>query len=220
MILKLGIQKFVKLIAVLVLLSLFSGCALLSKQSSVNVYKRDDVDTSKSKVVVFPLLLKSGNKFEDANKKAKNTSLDALLGTGWTDEIGTSDVVVVPKIVISEIPNGWKTLGKFVVVLDEASAIEQTVNIPGLKKFVEDLSSKVGDGALGFAVVFEDEKTFRRTRVLHGNMGLFDTKKMTWKWITKYRNAYHIPIPYQMAVKELFSESWKTLKAKNKGKIK
>ena len=209
-----------KLIVVLTVLALFSGCALLGKNTQTSVYKRDDVDTSKSKVIVFPLLLKSGSNFAEANRKSDNKTLDALVSTGWTDEIGTEDAIIIPKLVLSEIPQGWEILGKFVQVLDTASAIEQSMDDPKIKKFVEELSSKVGDGALGFALVFEDENRFKATNTLHGNMGLFDTKKLTWKWITKYKNEYKLPVPYQMAIKDLFAESWKTIKAENDGKIK
>ena len=172
-----------------------------------------------STAFVFPLLLKSGANFAEANK-TDNKSLDALVSTGWTDEIGIDDIIPIPKAVISQIPNGWETLGEFVRILDTASAIEQTMDNPEIKKFVEGVSSKVGDGALGFALVFEDENTFKATNTLRGNMGLFDTKKLTWKWITKYKNQYKLPVPYQMAIKDLFAESWKKIKEENGGKIK
>jgi len=213
-------QKLAKLFAGIVVLALFSGCALLGKNTQTSVYKRDDVDTSNSKVIVFPLLLKSGANFAEANKSADNKTLDALVGTGWTDELGTEDAIIIPKAIVSEIPQGWEILGQFVRVLDSASAIEQSMDNPEVKKFVEELSSKAGDGALGFALVFEDENQFKATNTLHGNMGLFDTKKLTWKWITKYKNQYKLPVPYQMAIKDLFAESWKTIKAENDGKIK
>ncbi len=214
------IEKIGKLIILITVFALFSGCALLEKNMQTSVYKRDDVDTSKSKVVVFPLLLTSGVDFAQINKNADNKSLDIIVGSGWTDEIGTDDVIIIPKIILSELPNGWKILDQFVQVLDSASAIEQSMDNPEIKKFIEELSAKVGDGALGFALVFEDENTFKATRTLHGNMGLFDTKKLTWKWITKYKNQYKLPVPYQMAIKDLFAESWKTIKAENNGKIK
>ncbi len=209
-----------KLTIAITLLSLFSGCALIPKDSHTTVYKRDDVNTSKSKVIVFPLLLKSGANFEQANKDSDNKVLDLLVGSEWSDEIGTSNAIVVPKLVLNELPNGWKVLGQFVQVLDNVSAIEQTMNNPELKKFIEELSTKVGDGALGFALVFEDENRFKATNTLHGNMGLFDTKKLTWKWITKHKAHYKVPVPYQVAIKDLFADSWKKLKAENDGKVK
>lgn len=215
-------NKIVTIIVMAAVLALFSGCALLGvgKDTQVSVYKRDDVDTSNSKVIVFPLLLKSGGDFAQANKNADNGALDAIVGTGWTDEIGKDEIIIVPKLVLSELPQGWETLGKFIKLLDKTSSIEQTLDNPEIKKFVEGLSSKVGDGALGFALVFEDEAMFKASKTLHGNMGLFDTKKLTWKWITKYKNSYKLPVPYQVAIKDLFSESWQAIKAENDGKIK
>ena len=214
------IQKLTKLFVAITVLALFSGCALIKPHAESSVYKRDDVDTSNSKVIIFPLLLNAGGNFAEANKNAENKALDALVGTSWTDEIGTEDAIIIPKAVISKIPKGWEITGQFIQVLDTASAIEQTMDNPEIKKFVKELTSKAGDGALGFALVFEDEDTFKASQTLHGNMGLFDTKTLTWKWITKYKNHYKLPIPYQMAIRDLFSESWKRVKAENDGKIK
>lgn len=52
-------------------------------------------------------------------------------------------------------------------------------------------------------------------------MGLFDTQRMTWKWITK--NAYEggmVPIPYEKVVADLVSESYDALKAKTGGAVR
>lgn len=206
-----------KLIFVAVAASLFSGCMPKAK---IDLYKRDDIDTSNSQVIVFPLLLKTGGDFAEANKNYDNKSLDSLVVSDWSSEIGTDDVIVVPKAIINEIPKGWEVLGKIVKILDSTSAIEQSLNNPEIKQFTKELSSKLGDGALGFAIVFQDEDSYEATKILQGNMGLFDTKSLTWKWITKYRKEYKLPIPYEVAVKELFSASWEKLKSENNGNIK
>ena len=45
-------------------------------------------------------------------------------------------------------------------------------------------------------------------------MGLFDTKKMTWKWITKAKYEGP-PIPYEMATQDTVDKSFEELYNQN-----
>ena len=213
-------------IGMVVIISLLSGCAMLQKlrDTKSHVYLRADVNTSESKILTFPLLLKRESGFAEANKNVDDTSMEALVGSSWAGELGKDNVVPVPKAIISEIPKGWESLGTIVRVLDTASAVEQTIDSPEVKKLIKTIGEKtqagVGDLAMGFALVFEDEETFKATKVLHGNMGLFDTKQLTWKWITKVEFRYKVPVTYEVAIQDLFAESWKILKEKNEGAVR
>jgi hypothetical protein len=48
-------------------------------------------------------------------------------------------------------------------------------------------------------------------------MGLFDTKKMTWKWITKasFEAPPGAPIPYEVVTQDIVNESFKELNKQN-----
>lgn len=216
-------KQFVILFTAVVAVIL-SGCAGLSimpdtGKSEISLYQRDDIDTAKSKVVVFPLLLVADN-FSQANKDTDTKILDALISTVWVNEIGTDAIIPIPKEAISKIPSGWKTLGEFVLMLDSVSAIEQSVKDPQMLNFLQKLSTKIGDGALGFTLVFQDADNYKATRMLQGHIGLFDTKTLTWKWITKYKKMYNLAIPYQVAINDFLDASLKKVKEKNNGKIR
>ncbi len=66
-----------------------------------------------------------------------------------------------------------------------------------------------------------DKKEYESSGEVQVNMGLFDTKKLTWKWITKVKHKNGvIPIPYEVIVKDLVTESYAYLKEKSDGKVR
>lgn len=206
-------KKLVYLLVVGVICKLLLGCA--TTKPNVNVYFRTDVDTSKSKVIVFPMLLTDGKKLKPANESYSNPIADALFGKKWSDlsnVLGTANSVIIPKIALDKIPGANDAINALISTLDITSAIEQTTT---LTKFLETLTTKFGAGAFAFALVFEDENEYKSSKQVHLNMGLFDTKKLTWKWITKHSfTAGMIPVPYQVVTKNLISESFEALKEK------
>ncbi len=214
-------KQFVILVIAAVAIIL-SGCASLipnTGKTEISLYQRDDIDTAQSKVMVFPLLLVSDGDFSQTNKNMDNQLLDAQISATWANEIGVDSVIPVPKALISEIPNGWKALGKLVLMLDPVSAIEQPIKDPNMLKLAQKLSAKIGDGALGFTLVFQDKDSYKATQTLQGHLGLFDTKTLTWKWITEYTKVYKLSVPYQVAINDLLDASLKKSKQKIMAKL-
>ena len=212
-------RKLISALTIVTALILFVGCATTTNEN-VKVYLRDDVDTSESKVIVFPMLLKKEQGMEAANASFSNPLVDAFIGKAWYDELGENSIVI-PKIALDKIPNAYKVIGEFVKVLDVTSIVEQSKAIEKLLSAMED---QFGDGAFAFALAFEDESEYQATGMLHFNMGLFDTKKLTWKWITKdvyvKSTKMPIPIPYAKIVQDMVSASYSSLKAKNQGNVR
>lgn len=201
---------------------LFLGAIFLINCASdreISVYNRKDVDTSKSKILAFPMLLWDGSKIKPANTSYSNPLIDALFGKNWASDLGTENVIIVPKVALDKIPNVYPAMDAFIKAADGVSAVEQTN--PYLTKTLETISKTFGDGAIAVALVTVDKKEYEDTGEVQVNLGLFDTKKLTWKWITKVRHKNGVvPIPYEVIVKELVSESYEYLKKSTGGNLR
>jgi len=188
------------------------GCA--TTKPAIEVYLRPDVNTSESRVIVFPLLLTDGQQMKPENTQYSNSIADALFGKKWSDSLRAKKITVIPKVALDKIPGAYSAMNALIVALDGTSAVEQTT---GLTQLFEKISSQFGDGALAFALIFEDEAEYKATKQVRFHMGLFDSKKLTWKWITKYSyQAGLIPVPYQVVVNKVISESYDALEAELK----
>jgi hypothetical protein len=211
-----NIKRFIGSIAAMGLLAAMVGCA--SDAKNVNVYHRVDVDTKSSKVIIFPMLLLQDGKLSAGNAEYSNPIAEALLGKSWVGDLGADNAVLVPRMVLDKIPGAWNAVDSMVKVLDVSSVVEQSGDTG---KLLTEVTSKFGKGAFAFALVTADKKQFEATKKVQVNMGLFDTQKMTWKWLTK--NSYEgglVPIPYEKVVQDLVAQSYDALKAKTGGAVR
>jgi len=211
-------RKIVVLVCVVLVTALaagfLGGCASASK---VDVYYRKDVNTSASKVIAFPMLLWDGKKLSKADSY-DNPVADALIGKKWTEYLGTENAVTVPRQALDKLPGAWNAIDTLVKVLDKTSAVEQTGS---LRRFLNAVGSKFGDGALAFALVTKSKEEFENAESIRVSMGLFDTKKLTWKWITHTTSEKGmIPIPYEKVVQDMIKASFDSLKEKSGGPVR
>ena len=199
-----------RMVSVLVL-----GCLLFAAcggGAEVSVYHRADVDTTSSRIVVFPLLLCQSGALSSANEQYSNPIADALLTKSWAGALGADNAISIPKLAFNKIPKANEFVTLIVKSADTVSALEQS---GASTEFLAGVKKQFGDGALAFALVFEDKVAYDSSKVVHLNMGLFDVKKMTWKWITKHAyKAGLAPIPYEKVVSDLVDESFKALQEK------
>ncbi len=197
-------------------IALFMNCA---SDREISVYNRKDVDTSKSKILAFPMLLWDGNKIKPANTSYSNPMIDVLFGKNWATDLGAENIIIIPKMGLDKIPNVYTAMDAFIKAADGVSAVEQTN--PNLTKVLESLTKTFGDGAFAVALVTADKKEYEDSGEVQVTMGLFDTKKLTWKWITKVKHKNGlVPIPYEIIVKDLVNESYAYLKEYNKGAVR
>ena len=195
---------------------LFANCA---SDREISVYSRKDVDTSKSKILAFPMLLWDGNKIKAANTSYSNPMIDVLFGKNWASDLGAENIIIIPKVGLDKIPNVYPAMDAFITAADGVSAVEQTN--PTLTKVLETITKTFGDGAFAIALVTADKKEYEDSGEVQVTMGLFDTKKLTWKWITKVKHKNGlVPIPYEVIVKDLVSESYVYLKKYNSGAVR
>lgn len=195
---------------------IFANCA---SDREISVYNRKDVDTSKSKILAFPMLLWDGSKIKPANTSFSNPLIDALFGKNWATDLGAENVIIIPKVALDKIPNVYSGMDAFIQAADGVSLVEQSN--PNLTKILETLTKTFGDGAFAVSLVTVDKKEYEQSGEVQVNMGLFDTKKLTWKWITKVKHKNGlVPIPYEVIVKELVSESYEYLKKQTGGTVR
>ena len=206
------VKKTVHVIMMLVVLALFIGC---SSTQVGPVYMRPDVDTSSSNILVMPMLKVSGD--QDGPSLADNEEFSVpTADTAMLNNIkGQSEgkVVPVPKSALDKIDGAYEAIDKIVKLMDKSSSIEQVDPEGGVTEFLQSLTSQFGDGAVAFGLVFVGEEEFKEAKQdIPVNIGLFHTKKLTWKWITKASvSPGLIPEPYKKLVNDAISESFKKL---------
>lgn len=59
---------------------------------------------------------------------------------------------------------------------------------PKIRKFVSQVSSKLGNYHFALAIVNGDKKTYDAKKNVTLHIGVFDSKNVTWKWITKIKD--------------------------------
>jgi hypothetical protein len=191
-----------------------TGCTT----SKVDLFVRKDVDTSKSRIIVFPMLLWDGKALSAANSSYSNPMVDAALTKDWAAELGADSTVSIPKIALDKIPGSYQAMSAFIKSLDGVSAVEQSSK---LTSFLQAISKQFGDGAFALALVTDDEAGFKAKKSLQVNMGLFDTKTLTWKWIAKTEEkASLVPVPYPAFVQNLVSANYDYLKKENSNQVR
>jgi len=191
------------------------GCATTG---NINVLTRDGIDTSNSKIVVFPLLLWDGKQITSANSSYSNPLADGVIAKTWTSGVGKDNIVVVPRQAIDRIPRAYEAMNIIVHSFDAASSVERSGDLSG---FIDTVTSQFGDGAMAIALVSADKASYEKSGSIRLNMGLFDMKRLSWRWITK--NAYTkgmVPIPYEKIVQDLVDQSYDALMKKTGGKIR
>ena len=198
---------------VLLIAFLLVGCESITPKPKVNVYLKNDADSSKSNIIALPSMIMSDD-YQLGSREYSNSLADGLFAKNWSDAIAEGNVIPVPKAALEQLPDAYAGLGKLLASMDAVSAIEQTTELSGL---LEAVGSKFGDGAFAFALYDKEESQYKSSKSLKLTLGLFDVKKMTWAWITKAQ--FESPkvgpaIPYEVASQQLMEASFEELYTK------
>lgn len=170
-----------KHVLVLVAAIAISACSSMSAKPKV-VYNRTDLGEVENKVVVFPTMDFNGKKSEGAG------DVNSSILASWSKMYG-SDKIIPAGPVADKVGKAYPDFYlKLVKSLDSASAIEQLSNSPEVKKAVAKITSKTGNHHLAFSIINGDAKSFEAGQPISIHIGLFDTKNLTWKWITKVQD--------------------------------
>jgi hypothetical protein len=144
------------------------------------LYSRPDLETKVSKVIVFPT-----TDFEGKTNEGLK-AIDLSVNTAWVNAYG-ADKVIPAGILIEKISNkiGGGFYKKFISTLDNISAVEQISQNEVAKKFVSEVTNKFGNFQFALAIVSGNEASYNSGNPVYMHIGLFDTKNLTWKLITK-----------------------------------
>ncbi len=172
-------KKFIYCIALALSLS---SCVSFGPQPKI-LYNRPEIDSSVAKVdkiIIFPTSSFQG-------KSANHIKpLDASINASWVKLYG-KDKVIPAGLAIQKIADSINKdlYGKFVVILDDISIVEQSLKDENVKNFISKVTEKFGDYQLALAIVSGGEEEYKSGTTIYLNIGLFDTKTLTWKLITK-----------------------------------
>ncbi|MGY3803287.1 hypothetical protein ACWNT8_04390 [Pigmentibacter ruber] len=211
-----------KITLILITFASFHACTTTSKnEQNTSVYFRKDIAIKTDKIILFPTMYLTKHNFVEENKIFKGTLIDAKITSSWASNLNKATLLPIPRQVLNEIPAAWESMYILASMMDNSEEIKKNVNNSVLEKFVHNITKKYGkNSVLALSVVFENENEYISTHTVHKNIGLYDTKSMSWKWITKDTfDSSFIPVPYDVAVGKIISNSFDAVKKQNKDKL-
>lgn len=217
------LKKFVaNIVLSTIAVTAISSCTTSSNNDiTTNVYLKKDLNIKSDKLILFPTMYLTKSNFAEENKKFKGTIIDSKIAASWGTNLDKYKLIPLPRQVLNEIPAAWESLYILASMMDNSEEIKNNKNNSIIEKFIHNITKKYGnESVLALSVVFEDEDEYLSTKKVHKNIGLYDTKTMSWKWITKdvYESGY-IPVPYDVAVSKIISNSFDAVKKENNNKL-
>jgi hypothetical protein len=185
-----------------------AACALVQPKSVVDVYYRGDLNTQTSKVIVFPLLDLSGKKVTGA----RNVEMSLL--SKWADAYGKENIIPAGPVI--EQLAGNANFMEFIKSLDNTSAVEQLHQNPRIREVLSAITDKLGNYNIAVALIDGGSQDFESGKQIHLNIGYFDTKNLTWKWITKTSTVKGKLGKWELSANGMVNDSFKEIKARNK----
>jgi hypothetical protein len=198
-------KSFFTAIAILLLTS----CSAIGPKVHV-AHDRSDLDVTINKIILFPTTDFSGKVTEDA----KEINLSII--SGWGGVYG-ADKTIPAGIVIEKIANsmGNSVYSKFISGIDNVSQIEQTISDPKVKKFVNEIAEKLGNYQFAVAIISGGKTQFDAGQEVHLHLGLFDTKNMTWRLITKAEEKKGLVGNWKAESQMMIAKSFNEIKKMN-----
>jgi len=183
-----------------------SSCSSFGPKPHV-LYDRPDLNTEVSKIIIFPTTDFQGQASEGSK------SVDLSINAAWAATYG-SDKVIPAGIVIEKISNkiGKEFYGKFISSLDNVSAIEQIIQNESVKNFVLQVTDKLGNFQFALAIISGGEKEYKSGKPIYLHIGLFDTKNLTWRLITKIETQKGAVGNWKVASQSMISNSFEEIK--------
>jgi hypothetical protein len=193
------------------LFTLVSGCSLLAPKPQV-LYHRPDI-RNRAKVVVMPVTDFNGNRSEGAK------GVEAVALKNWMGMYGRKNVIPGgPAIDKLNQASGGKYI-EFLKTLDEVSMAEQKGEAPVTREYIKAVTDKVGNYNLAFTIVEGGPDQYKSGEVVRIHLGLFDTKALTWKWITKLEDKKGLFGDWRAASLAMVSNSFDTAKQVDRSKV-
>lgn len=174
-------KKFLALGATFSLM-LLASCSTFGPKPEV-VYHRPELKIpAESKLIVFPVMTPQGKTNVDRGLAGSVTS-------GWSDFQGSDKTIPAGDVIVQVAKKTGFDLMNLVKAMDNVSYLEQNLKKnKQFKNFISQITSKFGNYDFAMSLVYGDEKVYDAGSPVRLHLGYFNTKTLTWKWITKIQD--------------------------------
>ncbi len=160
-----------------------------------------------NKVIIFPTTDFNGKASEGAK------GVDMSINAAWANIYG-SDKTIPAGPAIAKIADGIGNgfYKKFIVALDNTSAVEQIAKNETARKFVSEVTTKFGSAQFALAIISGGEAEYNSGTPVYLHIGLFDANTLTWRLITKIEAKKGAVGNWMLASQTLVSNSFAEIK--------
>lgn len=143
------------------------------------VYHRPDLPKVENKIILFPTLDFNGKKSKGA------IEINNKIQASWSNLYG-ADRVLSADLISDEISKKFPDFYiNLIKSIDNISIIEQLHKNQKIRDALSEITAKLGNHHLGFSIINGGSEEFSQDKKISIHTGIFDTKNLTWKWITK-----------------------------------
>lgn len=195
-----------KLFALILVTLFLSSCSSFGPKLHV-LYDRPDLETKLNRVVIFPTTDFNGKSSEGSK------SVDMSINAAWSNIYG-SNKTVPAGLAIAKISDGIGNdfYKKFILALDNVSAVEQIAKNETAKKFVSEVTNQFGTAQFALAIISGGEAEYNSGNPVYLHIGLFDANSLTWRLITKIEAKKGAVGNWKLASQNLVSNSFAEIK--------
>ncbi len=195
-----------KILSTLAVIFFATSCSVIGSKPQV-VYHRGDLKYGVNKVIIFPTTDFSG-KVSDGAK-----SVDMSIIAAWGNVYGSSKTIPAG-IAIEKIVNsiGKDAYLKLISSLDNASKAEQITANTAIKKFTHSVTEKLGNYDFALAIISGGEKEYNAGAPVYLHLGLFNSKDLTWRLITKIEAKKGAVGNWKVASQAMIANSFEEIK--------
>jgi hypothetical protein len=170
--------KLMRALATPALFISLAACSSFGPKPQV-VYHRPDIKSQATKVIILPVTDFAGKKTDGAK------DIEMGIVSGFASMYGQENIIPAGPVIEKLNQSMGDRYGSFIKTLDATSAIEQMHKDPKMREYISKVTSTVGDYNLAVAIVDGGKAEYEAGTPVHIHLGYFDTKNLTWKWITK-----------------------------------
>lgn len=182
------------------------SCSTFGPKPS-SAYHRADLNRPVEKVIIFPVTNFQG--IQDGTAKKAEGAFNGK----WAELYGKDKIVPAGPVVFKMIEaTGKDSYLKLINSLDNVSSLEQIMKDPKVRDLLTKITEKLGNYHLSLAIIKGDSKSFDNKQPVNLHIGFFDTKAMTWKWITKIQDQKKLIGNYDASVMMMVNNSFDLVK--------
>lgn len=188
------------------------SCSTFGPKPTVTCY-REDINNKVEKLIIFPTTDFQGTESEGAK------DINFSIVSAFANLYGKENIIPAGPAILKIINTiGVDNYVKFIKTLDDVSTLEQVMKYPKVREMLDQITSQIGNYHFALALVQGDDKSFEGGSEVALNIGMFDTKALTWKWITKVTSKKGIIGKWKVTSSAMVSNSFNIIEKREKSK--